>query len=93
LKPAYASEEDAMPLLQIDGEVIAIIGDSVATKLRSAAKIGIGRETEDVPPGSALTPGSLETKIATDDPSATETVKMSLTFVKDRWGRRFTDVG
>jgi hypothetical protein len=73
-----------MPLLQIDREVIAIIGDGLATKLRSRAKIGMGRETEDVPPVSALTPGSLETKIASDDPSATETVKLSLTFVKDK---------
>jgi hypothetical protein len=80
---AYVLWEGAMPLLQIDGEVIAIISDDLATKLRAGAKIDIGRETKDVPPQSELTPGSFGAKIANDDPSA-ETVKLSLTFVKDK---------
>jgi hypothetical protein len=84
MKEAYVLWEGAMPLLQIDGEVIATISDDLATRLRSGAKISMGRETKDVQPQSALTPGSFQTKIVTDDPAATETVKLSLTFVKDR---------
>jgi hypothetical protein len=72
-----------MAILQIDNEAIAIISDDLATRLRSGAKIGMGRETKDVPPQSELTPGSFGAKVATDDPSA-ETVKLSLTFVEDK---------